>query len=75
LITYALSIETDAGTYRYNVGSNLRVAKLEAETTFKYGVPEQGTHIITVALFQDNKLLDVYDHDMWSSDQPWENDE
>ena len=74
-MTFILSIETDAGTYRhgFHLGTDETNAREIAEGAFRWA-PRQdkapgATRIVTVALLQEGRLFDVYGGSWHSADE------
>jgi hypothetical protein len=67
--TFTLSIETDAGTYQHgeHLGTVESIARDVAEEICVKRIPRQGTRIVTVALKQGGRIVDVFDGRDWMS--------
>jgi hypothetical protein len=70
-MTYILSIETTEGVshqHGFHLGTDLSLAMTIAEDKFKAMVANQQP-VVTVALMQDGKLVDVFYGNGWHSEQ------
>lgn len=68
-LTYSASVETDAGTYQhgYHLGTIETIARACVWDISKMR-PKNGTHIKTVALIFDGRIIDVFDGKEWMSE-------